>query len=109
MRQWEVYLYPFAKERPHPVVVLPPQERCENPDLVEVNALLCVSIRADRPLRKTEVALDRADWLDWPTAVRCDLILLLRKANFLDQRGCVTRLRRSAITRKIIESLRLPQ
>jgi len=53
------------------------------------------------------VILDTADGLDWKTAVRCDVIYLLPKAEFKEQRGKVTGARRVGIARKIAETLRL--
>ena len=108
MRQWDIYLYPFQAEQPHPVVVLSTDERCINPDLPSVNALFCTSVRFDRGLKGNEALLDEADGLDWKTAVRCDVIHLLPKPNFLGRRGRVSERRRVQITQKIILSLRLP-
>lgn len=33
MRQWDIDLYAFEKEGPHPVVVLSNDELCANPDI----------------------------------------------------------------------------
>ncbi len=108
MRQWEVYRFPFQDERPHPTVIISNDERCVNADLEYVNALICSSVRINRDAKKNEVILDEADGLDWKTAVRCDLVYLLPKAEFREQRGKVTAPRRRAIARKIVETLRLP-
>ena len=107
MRQWEIYLFPFEEEKPHPAVILSNDERCLNNDLEYVNALLCTSGKVNREAKKNEVILDRADGLDWKTAVRCDVIYLLPKAEFKEQRGKVTSARRVGIARKIAETLRL--
>ena len=40
MRQWEIYLFPFREEKPHPAVILSNEERCVNDDLEYVNALI---------------------------------------------------------------------
>jgi len=53
------------------------------------------------------VILNGADGLDWPTAVRCDVIYLLPKTEFQGKRGMVSRERRRAIGRKITECYRL--
>ena len=108
MRQWEIFLYPFEAEKPHPAVIISNDERCQNVDLDHVNALICTTAKLNRDAKKNEVILDDADGLDWKTAVRCDVIYLLPKAEFQDRRGEVTRTRRSAIARKMAESLRLP-
>lgn len=73
-----------------------------------MNALICTSARLYREPKKNEIILNGADGLDWKTAVRCDVIYLLPKAEFLEQRGVVTPRRRVAIFRKIAETLRLP-
>lgn len=108
MRQWEVYLYPFEAEKPHPAVIISNDERCQNEDLEHVNALICTSAKLNREPKRNEVILNGADGLDWKTAVRCDVIYLLPKAEFREQRGVVGSRRRVAIARKIAETLRLP-
>lgn len=107
MRQWEIYLFPFREEKPHPAVILSNEERCINDDLEYVNALLCTSARLNREAKKNEIILNAADGLDWKTAVRCDVIYLLPKAEFRERRGKVSAPRRTAIARKIAETLRL--
>ncbi|MFT5470642.1 MAG: mRNA-degrading endonuclease toxin of MazEF toxin-antitoxin module [Verrucomicrobiales bacterium] len=108
MKQWEIYLFPFQNAGPHPAVILSNDERCENPDLTHVNALICTSVRVTRPAKRNEVILDRADGLDWATAVKCDLIHMLPKSEFTQKRGEVSRLRRVAMGKRIIDCLRLP-
>jgi len=73
-----------------------------------VNALICTSAQLNRPPKKNEIILDESDGLDWKTAVRCDVIYLLPKAEFAGHRGQVNPLRRAFIARKIAECLRLP-
>ena len=107
MRQWEIYLFPFEKEKSHPAVILSNDERCLNDDLEYVNALICTSVKLNREAKKNEVILNSADGLSWKTAVRCDVIYLLPKAEFQELRGRVTAPRRIAIARKIAETLRL--
>ncbi len=107
MRQWEIYLFPFEKEKPHPAVILSNDERCSNNDLEYVNALICTSVKLNREAKKNEVILNSADGLNWKTAVRCDVIYLLPKAEFQELRGRVTAPRRIAIARRIAETLRL--
>ena len=108
MKQWDIYLFPFPLEQPHPAVIISADERCLNPDLPAVNALICTSVRLNREPKGYEAILDDADGLDWKTAVRCDVIHLLPKAGFGELRGRVSERRRPLITRKIIFSLRLP-
>jgi len=104
MRQWDIFLFPFTEEQPHPVVVLSTDERAAARK--HVNGLLCVTLRG-RSLALHEVLLNGADGLDWETAVRCDLIHLLERDRFLEQRGHVTTERQIQISRKLIECLRL--
>ncbi|HEV8619180.1 MAG TPA: type II toxin-antitoxin system PemK/MazF family toxin [Candidatus Udaeobacter sp.] len=108
MRQWEIYLFPFREEKPHPAVIISNEERCVNADLEYVNALICTSARLNREAKKNEVILNATDGLDWKTAVRCDVIYLLPKNEFRERRGKVSPQRRLAIARKIAETLRLP-
>ena len=107
MRQWEIHLFPFQEEKPHPAVILSNDERCLNGDLDYVNALSCSSVRLNREAKKNEVILNSADGLDWKTAVRCDVIYLLPKGEFQEVCGKVTPARQTAIARKIVETLRL--
>ncbi len=107
MRQWDILLFPFREELPHPAVIISNDERCENPGLDVVNALICTTARLNRPPKKNEAILDEADGLDWKTAVRCDVIYLLPKAEFAAQRGRVSMPRRALIARKLAECLRL--
>ena len=108
MRQWDIVLFPFREELPHPAVIVSNDERCENPDLEVVNALICTSAQLNRLPKKNEIILDESDGLDWKTAVRCDVIYLLPKAEFTGYRGQVSVARRAAIARKIAECLRFP-
>ena len=66
MRQWDIFLFPFTEELPHPVVILSTDERAEARK--HVNGLLCVSLRG-RPLGLNEVLLDKADGLDWESEI----------------------------------------
>ena len=101
-------MFPFSQERRHPAVIISNDETCLNPDIEEVNALLCTSARVNRDAKSTEEILDEADGLDWKTMVRCDRIHLLPKAGFDDHKGSVSEDRRALIARKIVEVLRLP-
>jgi len=108
MKQWDIVMFPFSKERRHPAVIISNDERCQNPDLDRVNALLCTSVRVNRPPMLTETLLDGADGLDWKTLVRCDLIHLLQKDQFQEAKGNVSEARRTQIGRKLVEVFRLP-
>lgn len=108
MRQWDVFLFPFHVEQVHPAVIISPDERSINPDIKDVNALLCTSVRLNREPKIHEAILDEADGLDWKTAVRCDLIYMLSKSEFLERRGRVSARRRVEIARKLFSVRRLP-
>jgi hypothetical protein len=108
MKPWDIYLYAFDEEGDHPAVIISNEERCQNPDLEYVNALICTSAKLNRGPKKNEIILDESDGLDWKTSVRCDVIYLLEKSRFREMRGEVTQLRRKVITRKVVECLRLP-
>ncbi len=107
MKQWDIVLFLFREELPHPAVIISNDERCENADLDVVNALICTTARLNRPPKKNEIILDESDGLDWKTAVRCDVIYLLPKVEFAGHREQVSAPRRALIARKIAECLRL--
>ena len=77
MKQWDVVMFPFSKEKRHPAVILSNDETCRNDDIEEVNALICTSAKVNRGPKPTEEVLDESDGLDWKTLVRCDRIHLL--------------------------------
>jgi mRNA-degrading endonuclease toxin of MazEF toxin-antitoxin module len=104
MKQWDIYLFPFTEEQPHPVVILSIDERAAARR--HVNGLICVSLRG-RPLGLHEALLDQADGLEWETVVRCDLIHLLARDRFKELRGHVSPDRQLQISRKVIECFRL--
>jgi mRNA-degrading endonuclease toxin of MazEF toxin-antitoxin module len=104
MRQWDIYLFHFTEEQPHPVVVLSIDERAAVRK--HVNGLICVTLRG-RTLGLHEVLLDQTNGLDWETAVRCDLIHLLARDRFGELRGRVSPERQVQISRKLIECFRL--
>lgn len=106
MRQWDIFLFPFPEEQPHPVVIVSSDDRCLNPDLKYVNGLICTTVRLNRPAKLNEVLLDAADGLDWTTAVRCDFLHALPKASFLNQRGRVSEARQMQIMRHVARCLR---
>jgi mRNA-degrading endonuclease toxin of MazEF toxin-antitoxin module len=108
MRQWDVFMYPFDRERRHPAVIISNDEICDNDDIEEVNALLCTSARVNRGPKFTEQVLDESDGFDWKTMVRCDKIHLLSKARFTERMGRVTEECRPSIARKIVEVFRFP-
>lgn len=111
MRQWEIYRCPNLAEGPHPVVIVSNDERCENDHYELVNVLLCRSIRPDKPARNTDVTLDEADGLDWPTACGCEFVYNVAKDEIKVGAllGTVTRPRQIQVARRLFDSLRLRQ
>ena len=108
MRQWDIYVCQFGVEQPHPAVVVSSDQRCENPDLKQVNVLICTTVRLNRGPKPHEFILDEADGLDWRTAVRCDLIYSVEKWALRERRGQVNPQRRVALARHIFFTLGLP-
>jgi mRNA-degrading endonuclease toxin of MazEF toxin-antitoxin module len=108
MKQWDVFYFPFTRERRHPAVILTNDEFCENAQVKEVNVLLCASAEANQDPKKIEVVLDQEDGFDWKTVVRCHKIYLLEKSAFQERIGNVIPTRRRLISRKIAEVFRLP-
>jgi mRNA-degrading endonuclease toxin of MazEF toxin-antitoxin module len=109
MSPWDVYQWEFPHGS-HPVVIVAPQARCDNPDLETVNVAACSSQRANRQPRIHEVVLDKEDGLDWESLCRCDALWLVQKAQLMHRRGSVSPERRRAIGQKIIQlfGLHLP-
>ena len=105
MKQWDIYLFPFSQEQPHPAVILSHDDRCQRCD--QVNALICSSARLNRALHENEIVLDKSDGLNWKTGCRCDVIYLLPKSHFREKRGEVSPERQRQIARKLNECLRL--
>jgi hypothetical protein len=48
VKQWEIDLFPFQEEQPHPAVIISNDERCANKDFTTLNALICTSVRLNR-------------------------------------------------------------
>src|SRR5258708_2792409 len=101
-KQWDIWMFPFSRERRHPAIIISNDETCQNGDVEELNALLCTSAKVNRGPKPTEEVLDDVDGLDWKTMVRCDRIYLLPKTQFEDRKGSVSGGRRHLIARKIV-------
>jgi mRNA-degrading endonuclease toxin of MazEF toxin-antitoxin module len=96
----------IPEELPHPVVIISSDDRCANPDLKYVNALICTTALLNRPAKLNEVLLDQADGLDWTTAVRCDFLHALPKVSLIQPRGHVSEPRQLQIMRAVVRCLR---
>jgi mRNA-degrading endonuclease toxin of MazEF toxin-antitoxin module len=108
MMQWEIYDYSFPDPiGSHPAIVLSPTEVADNPDIHFVNVLMVVSVRAARPMRKFEVALNGADGLDNLSVAKVLPVYLVAKMDLGRKRGLVTRLRQQALAGRIREAYRL--
>jgi hypothetical protein len=103
MKAWEIWSYqPPGWPDAHPAVITSGIGCVANkPD---VNVLLCTSKAATRPPLATEVILDAADGLDWPTLCKCDLFYLVEKAVLKNRRGKVSAERRRQIIQTISRS-----
>ncbi len=107
--QWGIYDLPYpSEEQPHPCVLISNQGIIDNPAYAFVNALLCVSLRADMQLKAFHVRLNGADGLDNATVVKCNEIYRFEKAAIGSRRGTVSYQRKKAIDRKLIDIFGLP-
>jgi mRNA-degrading endonuclease toxin of MazEF toxin-antitoxin module len=100
---WEVWTFDFPEAGAHPAVIISHPDRVANAAFV--NLLICSSQRVTRTPKATEVLLDQADGLDWPTVCRCDIIYLVPKGKLYQRRGVVSVERRRAIVRTTIAGL----
>jgi len=75
-------------------------DRAERKDPVEV--LMASSKEARRDPLPTEFVLDRADGMDWPTLVKCDLIYAVPRAVLKTRRGNVSLERRGPLLRTVL-------
>ena len=108
MNQWDICLYPFVKQGPHYVVVISSTERAAG-QAEFVNGLFAQSVRpgGHQLDSRCEVALDRADGMDWATAVRCDFFHQLERKLLKPAVGAVSYQRQILICRMIRAHLRL--
>jgi len=92
-------MFPFSKERRHPAVIVSNDDTCQNPDVEELNALLCTSAKVNRePKTKPTVWIGKR-WFAATGFIRCP------KRGSMTRRGMSPRNR---IARKVVEVLRLP-
>jgi mRNA-degrading endonuclease toxin of MazEF toxin-antitoxin module len=104
VKPWDIYSWQAPGwPEPHPAVIISEESRVSVKP--QVNVLLCSTKEARRAAGPTEVILDVADGLDWPTLCKCDLIYSVEKAQLSNHRGEVTHERRREIARKVIQSL----
>src|SRR2546426_5456219 len=105
MAPWEIWIYDFPVEGPHPCVVFSNATRLAHPDFDRVNVLLCRTLRGplQRELRPTEIIPDRADGLDWETLCRVDALHFVLKSGLRGRRGQVCQERRGASCRRPVQ------
>jgi len=104
VKPWDIYSWQAPGwPEPHPAVIISEANRVAIKP--QVNVLLCSSKETKRPAGPTEVILDSADGLDWPTLCKCDLIYSVEKAALSNRRGEVTPERRRDIARRVIQCL----
>ncbi len=108
MKPWEVWQWEFPHGS-HPAVIISPEARCLNPDLLTVNVAGCSTQRARRGPDLHEVLLDREDGLEWETLCRCDVLFLAKKSELTRRRGALTPKRRRQLGHKIIRLFALWQ
>jgi hypothetical protein len=107
MAPWEIWTFDFPVEGTHPCVIFSNAGRIGSPALSHVNVLICRTLRASltRPMKPTEIVLDQADGLEWPTLCRVDALHLIPKAGLRERRGAVCKPRRRQISRQIMQLL----
>jgi mRNA-degrading endonuclease toxin of MazEF toxin-antitoxin module len=103
MRPWEIHSWNFPEAGEHPAVILGTDERVQQKPML--NVLLCSSQKANRSPKATEVLLNGADGLDWPTLCKCDLVYSVPAQQLSRKRGVVTVARRKEIAIRVIRAL----
>ena len=101
MKPWEVWKWEFPHGS-HPAVIVSPEARCANRDILTVNIVGCSTQRARRDAEVHEVLLGQDDGLDWETLCRCDVLFLAKKSELTRRRGTLTYERRRQLGQKII-------
>ena len=101
MKPWEVWEWEFPHGS-HPAVIVSPEARCANPDILTVNVAGCSTQRARREPEIHEILLDREDGFDWETLCRCDVLFLAKKSELKRRHGALTRERRRQLGQKVI-------
>ena len=102
---WEIRTLDFPGRGEHPAELVSHPDRCARAAVV--NVLYCTSQRQSRPAQENEVVLNSADGLDWETFCVCDHMYSVETGQLKRKRGRVTRERRRAIRRKLIQLYRL--
>jgi hypothetical protein len=106
IHQWEVWkARPLGFQSDHWFVVISGQERCDSPQVHQVNALACFTLRG-KPFT-TDVLLAEADGFSMPTCCQCDFILPLDKSKLHSSRGLISWERQQQLKSKLKEVLRL--
>lgn len=101
MKAFEIYSWqPPHWDKPHPAVIVSHPDRAATKDMVEV--LMCSTQRASRQPGPTEVLLDAADGLDWPTLCKCDLVYAVPREDLKQKRGAVSMYRRPQMLRTVL-------
>jgi hypothetical protein len=99
--QWEIWSLDFPDRGEHPAVLVSHPDRCARAAVV--NVLYCTSQRQSRLARENEIVLNSADGLDWETFCVCDHMYSVETTRLKSKRGKVSRERRRAIRRKLIQ------
>ena len=103
MNAWEIWDSPLFGG--HPCVIVSNQKRVERKNKVVV--LKCTTLRPGTPYNRHElnITLDQEDGLNTTTVCECDLFYTVEKSLLKNRRGEVSWLRRSDISRKMIQGL----
>src|SRR2546423_378835 len=105
MKPWDIYTWNFPDEGAHPAVILGTEERVQQKPML--NVLLCSSQRANRGPKTSEVILDTADGLDWPTICKCEFVYSVPANQLSKPRGHVRMERRREIAMRVVRGLGL--
>lgn len=101
MKPFDIFSYqPPGWPELHPCVIVSHPSRAANKPDVEI--VMCSTQRANRPADATEIILDTADGLDWPTICKCGLVYAVPRADLKQQRGNVSGPRRAQLIRTLI-------
>jgi mRNA-degrading endonuclease toxin of MazEF toxin-antitoxin module len=103
MKPFEIFSWqPEGWPEAHPCVIISSAARAaQKPDL---EVVMCSSKAAGRAAEPSEMILDTADGLDWPTICKCDLIRTVKKTDLKKRRGEVSKPRRATLVRTLISA-----
>jgi hypothetical protein len=111
MTQWEIYDFPFPLPvGQHPFVIISSNTVCQDKRVGFVNVFVCTTVRGNRSILDYEVLIDQEDGMDFRTAVACNAMFMVPKADIPaanQRRGLVSTERRRAIANATIRGFAL--